>query len=134
MRSHKRIERCIARYLASRYRRVVEVGIGTNTDVAAMLHSAGVGVVATDRYLPQDLPVPVVVDDIFDPTESLFRGAGAIYALRPGVEMVPPMIALARRVSADLLVYHLGGEVYGDGGEVIDCGVILHCYHRAGDT
>ncbi|MGC9434611.1 MAG: UPF0146 family protein [Methanomicrobiales archaeon] len=136
MRSYKRIERCIARYLASRYRKVAEIGIGANIDVAVMLRSAGIDVIATDRYLPQgtDLPIPVAVDDIFNPCDSLYRGAEALYAIRPGPEMVPPLIALARRISADLLVYHLGGELHGDGGEVIDCGVILHRYHRAGDA
>ncbi len=27
-------------------------------------------------------------------------------------------------------VYHLGFEVYGDGGEIIDAGIVLHRYYR----
>ena len=27
-------------------------------------------------------------------------------------------------------MYHLGFECYGDGGSLIDCGVILHCYNK----
>jgi hypothetical protein len=53
-----------------------------------------------------------------------------MYAIRPAVEMVPALIALARRLDCDLIVYHLGFERYGNGGEIIDCGVILHRYHR----
>jgi len=67
---------------------------------------------------------------VFSPDEELYRRADLIYAIRPGVEMVPALIALASRTGADLLVYHLGNEIYGDGGEIIDCGVILHRYHR----
>jgi hypothetical protein len=26
-------------------------------------------------------------------------------------------------------VYHLGNEIYGTGGELVDCGVILHRYY-----
>ena len=44
--------------------------------------------------------------------------------------MIPPLIALAQQVNCDLLVYHLGFESYGKGGERIDCGVLLHRYHR----
>jgi hypothetical protein len=42
--------------------------------------------------------------------------------------MIPPLISLARAAGADLVVYHLGFETYGDGGEKIDCGVVLHRY------
>jgi hypothetical protein len=43
--------------------------------------------------------------------------------------MIPPLIELARRINADLIVYHLGFESYENGGEIIDCGVLLHQYH-----
>lgn len=74
----------------------------------------------------------VVTDDVFEPDIRLYEGADLIYAVRPGVEMVPPLIALADRIDSDLLVYHLGCEIYGgDGGEVVDCGpVLLHRYRR----
>jgi len=49
----------------------------------------------------------------------------------PPTDMVPPLIDLAKTVGCDLLVYHLGFETYGDGGETIDCGVILHRYVTA---
>jgi len=76
----------------------------------------------------------VARDDVFSPDTGLYQGADLIYAIRPGVEMVPALIALAERTGADLLVYHLGNEVYGTGGEIVDCGVILRRYHSGNRT
>jgi uncharacterized UPF0146 family protein len=80
--------------------------------------------------MPSISPLDVIVDDVFDPDIDIFRGTDVIYAIRPAVEMVPSMIALAERVNADLLVYFLGFECYKDGGGTIDCGVVLHQYYR----
>jgi hypothetical protein len=44
--------------------------------------------------------------------------------------MVPSLIDLARAIGCDLIVYHLGNEIYEDGGEIIDCGPVLHRYYR----
>jgi hypothetical protein len=73
------------------------------------------------------------VDDVFSPESGLYAGAEVIYAIRPAVEMIPPLLALARAVNSDLLVYHLGFEMYANGGERIDCGVMLHRYFKASE-
>ncbi|MFA7197719.1 MAG: UPF0146 family protein [Methanoculleus sp.] len=129
---YKRIERGIGEYIAGHYRRAVEVGIGNNPDAARSVAAAGALALCTDiRPGIRHDGLIVVTDDIFEPDLRLYAGADLIYAVRPGVEMVPPLIALAARVNSDLLVYHLGCEIYGDGGEVLDCGpVLLHRYHR----
>ena len=129
---YKRIERSIGEYIAGRYRRGVEVGIGNNPEAARMIAAAGALMRCTDiRPGIRHAGLTVVADDIFEPEIGLYAGADLIYAVRPGVEMVPPLIALAGRVNSDLLIYHLGCEIYGDGGELVDCGpVLLHCYHR----
>ncbi|NLD57201.1 MAG: hypothetical protein GX651_03590 [Methanomicrobiales archaeon] len=131
MDSYKRIELRIGRYLAGRYRMAVEVGIGRNTDVAMMLADAGVLKGCTDI---KDTGFPIGLnffrDDIFVPDLSRYEGADLIYAIRPAIEMVPPLIALAQKVDCDMIVYHLGFEVYGDGGEILDYGVLLHRYWR----
>ena len=76
--------------------------------------------------------VPFARDDVFAPDFALYRGAEVIYVVRPGVEMVPALVALARACACDLLVYHLGNEIYLDGGERIAAGgVVLHRYYRA---
>jgi len=132
MRHYKRIERGVGGYIAGRYRCAVEVGIGNNPDAARVIAAAGGLLLCTDiRPGIRHDGLTVVTDDIFEPDARLYAGADLIYAVRPGVEMVPPLIALAARINCDLLVYHLGCEVYGDGGDVVDCGpALLHRYHR----
>ncbi|KAF5087514.1 UPF0146 family protein [Methanoculleus horonobensis] len=129
---YKHIERSIGEYIAARYRRAVEVGIGNNPEAARLVRAAGALMLCTDvRSGIRHDGLDVVTDDVFEPDLRLYEGADLIYAVRPGVEMVPPLIALADRIDSDLLVYHLGCEIYGNGGEVVDCGpVLLHRYRR----
>lgn len=133
MPSYKRIERLIADYINQRYRRVVEIGVGGNPEVARRLAASGAAVLCTDmKEISGSEGLETAIDDIFSPSIERYRGAELLYSLRPGVEMIPPMIRLARAINSDLLVYHLGCEIYGDGGDLIDCGVILHRYHSRG--
>ncbi|MDD3070438.1 MAG: UPF0146 family protein [Methanoculleus horonobensis] len=129
---YKHIERSIGEYIAARYRRAVEVGIGNNPEAARLVRAAGALMLCTDvRSGIRHDGLDVVTDDVFEPDLRLYEGADLIYAVRPGVEMVPPLIALADQIDSDLLVYHLGCEIYGNGGEVVDCGpVLLHRYRR----
>ncbi|HOT95047.1 MAG TPA: UPF0146 family protein [Methanoregulaceae archaeon] len=130
----KRIERAVGAYVGARYRDVVEVGIGNNFTAAEVISAAGARVRAVDIRPVEGGPIPVIRDDIFSPSLSLYRGADLVLAIRPGIEMVPFLIALARRCDCDLLVYHLGDEVYLHGGERIPvAGAVLHRYHRAGE-
>ncbi|HQI14070.1 MAG TPA: UPF0146 family protein [Methanolinea sp.] len=127
----KRIEKLIASYIADNYRSAAEVGAGKNLEVARLLQERGVSVFCTDIAPPPPDPgVPFIRDDIFSPQAGLYRGCDLIYSVRPHEEMVPALVRLARTVDCDLLVYHLGFESYGNGGEIIDCGVVLHRYHR----
>lgn len=131
MGGYKHIETCIGRYLAGKYSHAVEVGIGRNTDAARILADAGKLLFSTDiRPMPVPDSIPFVVDDIFSPVTGRYRDADVIYSVRPAIEMIPALIALAGAINADLVVYHLGFESWGDGGEKIDCGVILHRYFR----
>ena len=134
MGSYKHIETCIGEYIAKHYTDTVEVGIGKNTEVARILLNAGIRVRSTDV---KECGVPgwlcFTIDDVFSPDTSLYKGADIIYAIRPAVEMIHPLIALARTINCDLIVYHLGFESYGNGGEKIDCGILLHRYFRASE-
>ncbi len=129
MGTYKHIETCVGEYIAQHYADAIEIGIGHNMDTAKVLHDAGITLRSTDI---KDLPVPDWLtfrnDDIFSPFLPFYAGAGVIYAIRPAIEMIPPLISLAREINSDLLVYHLGFESYGNDGERIDCGVILHRY------
>jgi len=130
MDAYKRIELLIGTYLSRNYRNAVEIGAGKNFAVAHLLKTSGIGVRCTDiKPVTGEPGIPMFIDDIFAPHRSLYAGADLLYAVRPAIEMIPPMMRLAQELNCDLLVYHLGFEVYGDGGEVIDCGVILHRYH-----
>jgi len=127
---YKRIERLIGDYIGRNYRCAVEIGVGENLVAARIIRDAGVSIRCTDiRPVLSENGIPIAKDDIFSPGEGLYSGADLLYAIRPGVEMVPPLIALAEKTGADLLVYHLGNEIYGTGGDLIDCGVILHRYY-----
>lgn len=131
MGSYKHIEHCVGEYIAGHYASPVEVGIGRNTDAAAAIRDAGLPIRCTDV---KDLAIPegitFHIDDVFEPYLPFYHGADVIYAIRPAIEMIPPLIALAKKAGCDLLVYHLGFEIYGNGGESIDCGVLLHRYVR----
>jgi uncharacterized UPF0146 family protein len=132
MDEYKHIETCIGRYIAGNYLHAVEVGIGKNTDAARILSGAGKLLCSTDvRPMPVPGDLAFVIDDVFSPDISHYRQADVIYAIRPAIEMVPPLVALAKRVNCDCVVYHLGFETYENGGEKIDCGVILHRYFHA---
>jgi hypothetical protein len=134
MGSYKHIETCIGEYIAKHYTNTVEVGIGKNMDAARILVDSGACVRSTDV---KDIIVPewlcFTIDDVFSPDISLYKGADVIYAIRPAIEMIPPLLALARTINCDLIVYHLGFECYGNGGERIDCGVLLHRYYKASE-
>lgn len=134
MGSYKHIETCIGEYIAKHYTNAVEVGIGKNTEAAHILSVAGARVRCTDISevnVPENLSFSI--DDIFLPSVNLYKGADVIYSIRPAVEMIPPLLALARMINCDLLVYHLGFETYGNGGERIECGVLLHRYFKASE-
>lgn len=131
MGEYKHIETCIGRYIAGTYTHAVEVGIGKNTDAAEILCRAGSLLRSTDvKKIPVPEDLAFTIDDVYVPDISLYQGADVIYAIRPAIEMIPPLITLAKKVNCDLIVYHLGFETFGNGGEKIDCGVILHRYVR----
>ena len=123
-----KIEITIGHYIKDNYHSAVEVGFGGKTIAAEILARAGMPILCTDVHRYPDAVVPSVVDDCVDPTLEYYY-AEVIYAIRPGAEIVPALISLAKKVGADLIVYHLGFELYENGGERIDVdGVMLHRY------
>jgi len=131
MDEYKHIETCIGRFIADNYTHAVEVGIGKNTDAARILSRVGKLLRSTDiKKIPVSDDYAFIIDDVFSPNISQYLGADVIYAIRPAIEMIPPLIALAEKVNCDCIVYHLGFECYQNGGEKIDCGVVLHRYTR----
>jgi len=113
-------------YLSRRYRRVVEVGIGTYSRVACALQDRGLTVTATD-ITPRTEEVPVVRDDLWEPRLEVYLDAQAIYAIRPPPELLPPLKKLAGRLAVDLIVKPLAGEPC-DGQLVSTAGSFFYVY------
>ena len=95
----------------SDFERVVEVGIGTRTEVARALADAGATVTATDVH-PRAVPegVRFARDDVTDPDPALYRDADAIYALNLPPELHRSALDVARRADAAFLFTTLGGD------------------------
>lgn len=100
----------IADYLRP-YDRVVEIGIGRRTDLAAALAEAGVSVTATDVY-ERSVPdgVRFVQDDIVDSDPSVYADADAIYARNLPPELHRPALEAAREAEAAFYFTTLGGD------------------------
>lgn len=105
LRGHKDL----AEYIASSYKgKVIEVGIGKHPEVALLLRDH-VNVIGTD-IVDQDVDVPFVRDDIFDPELRIYEGASLIYSIRGPIEMQYAIASVAYRVGADIIIRPLGSE------------------------
>ncbi|WP_049915599.1 UPF0146 family protein [Natrialba taiwanensis] len=93
------------------YDRLVEVGIGRRTELAATLAERGHTITATDIY-QRDVPerVQFVRDDIVDPNLSVYADADAIYARNLPPELHRPARDVARAADAAFLFTTLGGD------------------------
>jgi len=95
----------------SRYKRLVEVGVGRRPGVAAALADRGRDVTATDvheRSVPED--VRFVRDDVTAPDLDLYRPADAVYALNCPPELQRPLATAAEAAAADCLFTTLGAD------------------------
>lgn len=104
----------LADYIAGRYGRIAEIGIGHFPDMAFSLMERGVKVIATDIYPFQYEGLNIVTDDITAPELSIYENIKLLYSMRPPSELVPYMKRLAGMISADLIVKPLSSE-YMDG-------------------
>ena len=90
---------------------VVEIGVGNRPGVAAALATRGVDVTATDiRERPVPDGVTFVVDDVTEPTLSVYEGADVVFARHLPPELQRPVREVARRVDADCWFTTLGGD------------------------
>ena len=95
----------------SRASKIVELGVGSRIEVAERIKKylplAEVLVMDNDetwvrRHLTS--PVRAVVDDLMSPQMPIYKDATLVYSVHPPLEIVGPMVELAGRVGADLLV------------------------------
>ncbi|MFB6086860.1 MAG: UPF0146 family protein [Halodesulfurarchaeum sp.] len=91
--------------------RLVEVGIGNRTDVAAALADRGVAVTAVD-VIERSVPAGVefVRDDVTEPTLDVYDASEAIYSLRLPPDLQPPVAAIADAISVPLYFTTLGTD------------------------
>lgn len=93
------------------YDRLLEVGIGNRTAIAAELADRGVAVIATDvvdRSVPEG--VSFRREDVTDPRGSLQTEVEAIYALRLVPELQRPAARMAESLDVPLYYTTLGGD------------------------
>jgi hypothetical protein len=129
MSGYKHIETAVARFIAGRYRSVVEAGAGNNIHAAELLLRSGVSVTCIDLSIPPGIHiVPYKVCDVNKPDYLIFSGIECIYAIRPGEEIIGPLILLARQINADFIVYHLGFEESPYSGRIIESKIPLRQY------
>lgn len=113
--------RGLAGYMAARYRKAAEIGIGACPDVALALAGFGLRVFATDVMPYRHQGLAVVIDDVTAPDVTLYEGVEVIYSVRPPPELVPYLKQLCEKVSADLIVKPLSGE-FPSGGRLTGSG------------
>lgn len=91
--------------------RLVEVGIGYETAVAAALAERGCTVVATDVH-ERETPdgVAFVRDDVTTPETGVYEDADAVYALNCPPELHRPLREIARTAGATCAFTTLGGD------------------------
>ncbi|MFB6310386.1 MAG: UPF0146 family protein [Salinirussus sp.] len=91
--------------------RLVELAVGTRTDLAAILAARGIEIRVTDireRAVPSN--VEFVRDDLTDPDTTVYADADALYARNLPAELQSPARDLARTIDTPLWFTTLGME------------------------
>ena len=128
METYRRIGGLVG-YIAGRYANTVEIGIGHFPDVAYALLDRQVNLLATDILPFEYAGLRVVQDDVTEPDFDLYKNTDLLYSMRPPSELVPYMVRLAERISADLIVKPLSSE-YLDGRLIKWGDAIFYLWNR----
>src|SRR6267143_1087041 len=95
----------------SRASKIIEVGVGSRIEVAEKIKKALplAEVLVTDKdeaWVRQHTTsqIRAVADDVRFPQTPIYKHASLLYSIHPPFEIVEPMVLLARRIGADLLV------------------------------
>ncbi|ASJ15879.1 hypothetical protein A3L04_01705 [Thermococcus chitonophagus] len=107
----------VAEFIAKKCRggKVIEVGIGFYTKVAERLGELNINIIVIDANKDairkaRELGLNGYVDDIFNPSLELYKGACCIYSIRPTPEMMPALLKLAKRLGIPLYIIPLTGD------------------------
>ncbi|MEM4565909.1 MAG: UPF0146 family protein [Archaeoglobaceae archaeon] len=119
----------LAEFIAQRYKRVAEIGIGNNVAVAELLKSKGVSVIATDvRKIKTS--VEFYIDDIINPRLEIYRGVELVYSIRPPPELFSAIRRLSKLINADCIIKPLYGD-FCDGKLINYKGVNFYLWRRS---
>lgn len=95
----------------SRASKIVEVGVGSRIEVAEKIKKSLplAEVLVTDKdeaWVRQHTTsqIRAVADDVRFPQTPLYENSSLLYSIHPPFEIVEPMVLLARRIKADLLI------------------------------
>jgi uncharacterized protein len=97
-------------YIAVKYTKAIEIGIGHFPDVAYSLIARQLDLLATDILPFEYQGLTVVMDDVTAPDLDVYKNVNVLYSMRPPSELVPYMVRLAEKLSADLIVKPLSAE------------------------
>lgn len=118
----------LAEFIAERYRKVAEIGIGYNRTLAELLASKGVKVVATD-IKEVKTGVEFHIDNIFKPKIEIYKDVELVYSIRPPPELFEPILELSRILNADCIIKPLYGDHF-NGTLVNYKGVSFYLWRR----
>jgi len=95
----------------SRATKIVELGVGSRIDVAEKVkkHLPLTEILVTDKdeawvRKHQTGQVRAVADDVAFPQTPIYQNASLFYSIHPPFEILAPMVDLAEKIGADLLV------------------------------
>jgi uncharacterized UPF0146 family protein len=95
----------------SRASKIVELGVGSRIEIAEKIKKSLplAEVLVTDKdeaWVRQHTTsqIRAVADDVRFPQTPLYENSSLLYSIHPPFEIVEPMVLLARRIKADLLV------------------------------
>jgi uncharacterized UPF0146 family protein len=101
----------------SRASKIVELGVGSRIDVAERIkkHLPMAEVLVTDKdeaWVRKHVAsqVRAVADDIMFPQTPIYQNASLVYSIHPPFEILAPMMDLAGKIGADLLVVPVSDE------------------------
>ncbi|XGI83486.1 UPF0146 family protein [Halorutilales archaeon Cl-col2-1] len=115
----------VSEFIESKYTgKVIEVGVGRQTEVAEYLGSCdGIEVTVTDIDTEAKNEAPdgldFAVDDVTDPDMRVYDDASVIYSVRPPYELHSALKEVAEAVETDLLVVPLADETPRHGFELV---------------
>ena len=110
----------LVEYVCEKYSRaskIVELGVGSRIEVAEKIKKSLplAEVLVTDKdesWVRKHVTgqVRAVADDVRFPQTPIYQNASLVYSIQPPIEIVEPMVVLARRIGADLLVVPMSDE------------------------